>query len=94
LHVPLGALENKQFVSAGLAGETPTLGELIGSERRGVGFSDGKRTGEHAHLAAAALAHAAAGEFDALGGEAGYERAAAREIDFDGERLKTDADGT
>ena len=75
-----------------LAGETPTFGELIGSQGRGVGLCDGKRAREHAHPAAAALAHAAAGKFDAVRGEAGDERAAAREVELDAERLETDAD--
>jgi hypothetical protein len=43
LHVPLATLEDERLVSAGLAGETPTFGELIGSQRRGVGLGDGQR---------------------------------------------------
>ena len=92
LHVPLAALEDERLICTRLAGETPALGKLIGSQRRGVGLGDGKRAGEHAHLAAAAFARAAAGEFEAVGGEAGDERATAREFELDGERLETDAD--
>jgi hypothetical protein len=92
--VPLAALEDERLISTGLAGETPALGKLIHAEGVRVGFSDGKRAREHAHLAATALACAAAGEFDAVCGEAGNKRTAARKVELDGKRLETDADGT
>jgi hypothetical protein len=90
--VPLAALEYERLVSTRLASETPTFGELIGSQGRGVGLRDGKRAREHAHLAAAALSHAAAGEFDTVCGQAVDQRAAAREVELNAERLETDSD--
>ena len=81
-----------EAIGAGLAGETPSGGELIGGEDGGVSFRDGERTGEHADAAASALARAAAGEFDTVRGEAGDERGAARHIELDGEGLETNAD--
>jgi hypothetical protein len=80
LHVPLAALENERFARTRLAGETPALGKLIHAEGVLVGLSDGKPARKHAHLTAAALARATAGEFEAMGGEARDERAATREF--------------
>ena len=92
MDAPLAALDNERPIGAGLAGKTPTLRKLIGTEGCRIAFSNGKRTREHAHPAAAALARSTAREFDAVRGEAGGERAAAREFELDGERLETDAE--
>ena len=89
--MPLVALENERLVSAGLAGETPTVGELIGSQGCGVGLGDGKRAREYTHLTTTALARATARKFEAVSGEARDKRAATREFELNRERLETDA---
>jgi hypothetical protein len=91
--VPLCAFKNERNIGVRLAGETPSGGELLGRKDGAIGVRGGERAGEHAHAAAPALAHAAAGEFDAVGGETGNKQTAARHVELDGERFQTDADG-
>jgi len=91
-HAPLAALKHERRFCTRLTGETPSNGELVGSEGGAVSAGDGERAREHAHAAAAALAGAAAGKLETVRGEAGHERATAGDVELDGERLETDAD--
>ena len=74
-----------------LAGETPSGGKLAGGEDGAISVRNRQRTREDAHAAAAALVHAAAGELDAVLGQGGDDRAAARNVELDAERLETNA---
>lgn len=89
--MPLATLEHQEFSRARPASQTPARGELIGCEELAVCFSSSERAGNDTHTAAPAIAFAAAGEFEALCGQAGDERSAAWHIHFCREGLEVNA---
>ena len=73
LHARLAALENQRTLCAGLAGEAPSLVELLRQKDHPVRFRHGQGTSKNANRTTAANTGTSAGKFNTLRGKRGDE---------------------